>query len=84
MPPYEKNGEPTEIEATLRTSDYALRRLQISDRGKNGNGNWEGTSVWEYDTWEAVSRSSLPSDTFSLDAPLKIAKPGTKIEYRKE
>jgi len=84
VPPYEKNDEPTEIKATLRTSDYALRGLEISDRGKNGNGNWEGTSVWEYDTWEAVSRSSLPSDTFSLDAPLKIAKPGTKIEYRKE
>lgn len=84
VPPYEKDGEPTEIEATLRTTDYALRRLQISDRGKNGNGNWEGTSVWVWDTWEAVSRSSLPSDTFSLDAPLKIAKPGTKIEYRTE
>jgi len=82
--PSELGGEPTVIRATLRTTDYALRRLEINDRGKNGNGNWEGKSVWVWDTWEAVSRSSLPSDTFSLDAPLKIAKPGTKIEYRSE
>ena len=82
--PSELGGEPTVVKATLRTNDYALRRLEISDRGKNGDGNWEAKSVWVWDTWEAVSRSSLPSDTFSLDAPIKQAKPGTKIEYREQ
>lgn len=82
--PSQLGGEPTVIRAMLRTSDYALRRLEINDRGKNGDGNWEAKSVWVWDMLEAVERSSLPSDTFSLEAPVKHAKPGTKIEYRAE
>ena len=73
-------GEPTLVKATMAASDYALKYLEINTAGKNGNGNWTGRDAWEWDTWEVVSRDSLPTDFFSLDAPLKLAKPGTKIE----
>jgi len=78
--PADEGGEPTTVKATLRTDDYAPRHLEITARGKNGNGHWTGTDSWDWDVWETVDRSSLPADFFSLEAASELARPDTKIE----
>jgi hypothetical protein len=75
-------GEEILVTAQMRTSDYALKRLAVERRGENlGDGRYTWTDAFEWDAWGPVDRNSLQDGFFSLDAPVKQAKPGTKIEY---
>ncbi|MDO8964428.1 MAG: hypothetical protein Q7W30_08070 [Coriobacteriia bacterium] len=75
---------PTVLRATMRVGDYRLKSFEQRSEQRNGNGHGSGSMVLEYTVWEVLERSAIPADFFSLDAPIKAAKPGTKIETREE
>lgn len=75
---------PTVVRATMRVGDYHLRSFEQRSQQRNGNGHGSGSMVLEYTVWEVLDRAALPVDFFSLDAPVKAAKPGTVIETREE
>jgi hypothetical protein len=80
--PSEGVREKDVFRATLRVSDYRLKQIEQTFHGKNGNGRVWGRVTVDFTTWETMPRGGVASDFFSLDAPLKTAPAGTRIEQR--
>jgi len=69
---------------TLRKSDYRIKSFDRVDTMKNGNGRCKTVTHFEFAGWQTIAPGALPEGIFSLEAPVKAAPKGTKIEIRDE